>query len=95
MSSSDSFFKKLFDPSGRSGRIDFLLGWLASIVLSIILVGIYTGIVNSIRRWHDLGRSGWLTLLLLIPFLGPFIFLYLLFAPGREPGEANVNPLSF
>ena len=84
MERNDSFVNKLFDPSGRSGRLDFFLVWLVSSVLSIILVGIYTGIVNYIRRWHDLGKSGWWTLLMLIPFVGFLVFLYLLFAPGEQ-----------
>lgn len=82
MATRDSFAKKLFDPSGRSGRVDFLLTWLVSIPLSFILVGFYTTIVGYIRRWHDRGRSGWMTLLSLIPIVGFVLFLYLLFAPG-------------
>jgi uncharacterized membrane protein YhaH (DUF805 family) len=96
MATSDSFGKKLFDPSGRSGRVDFLLTWLVSIPLSFILVGIYTTIVGYIRRWHDLGRSGWMTLLLLIPFVNFFVFLYLLFAPGiaQENVSSGASPAS-
>ncbi len=89
MSQNDSFFKKLFDPSGRSGRCELLLLALVSGLLSLILIGIYTGIVAYIRRCHDLGKSGWFILLLLIPFVGFFIALYLWFAPGVKQGGAE------
>ena len=92
METNDSFFNKLFDPSGRSGRLDFFLFWLVSILLSFILVGIFTGIVNYIRRWHDLGKSGWYTLLMFIPFVGFVTLLYLFFAPGERSSYPREYP---
>ena len=89
MAQNDSFMQKLFSPSGRSGRLDFLLTWIVSIALVLILVGIYTVIVAYIRRWHDLGKSGWFTLLILVPIVNVVMFLYLLFAPGVKQGEAG------
>lgn len=44
------------------------------------------------RRWHDLGRSGWLTLLFLIPLIDIGVLLYLLFAPGDEEEYKYGNP---
>ena len=89
MSQNDTFMQKLFDPKGRSGRLDFLLTLLVSIVLSFILIGIYTEIVAFIRRWHDLGKSGWFTLLMLIPLVNFLVLLYLLFASGVKQGGAE------
>ncbi|MCJ8312192.1 MAG: DUF805 domain-containing protein [Saccharospirillaceae bacterium] len=37
-----------------------------------------------IRRLHDLGHSGWLILLQLIPFVNIVFVLYVLFAPGKK-----------
>ena len=50
-----------------------------------------------IRRLHDIGKSGWMVLVALIPFVGVFWLLFLLItesAPGeneygKNPKEAN------
>ncbi len=88
----DVILKKLFDPSGRSGRRDFLITCLVSILLSFVLIGLYTMIVAYIRRWHDLGRSGWWTLLSLVPFVGWAAFLHLLTTPGISREASQPRP---
>ena len=35
------------------------------------------GLALSIRRMHDIGKSGWWILISLVPFAGVFIYLYL------------------
>lgn len=55
--------------------------WLSA--LCSAAVGMYLGV----RRLHDLGRSGWIALGLLVPVLNLAIGLWLLCAPG-DP-EAN------
>ena len=47
------------------------------IVLIILILSVNT------RRWHDLGKSGYFSLLSLIPYLNLFIFAYLTFKKGR------------
>ncbi len=37
-----------------------------------------------IRRLHDLGRSGWLVLVFLVPFVNFIVFLHLLTSPAPE-----------
>ena len=46
-----------------------VLGWLLS--LGLILPGLGVGV----RRLHDIGKSGWFLLLLLIPLVGPIILI--------------------
>ena len=47
-----------------------------------------------IRRWHDLGKSGWFTLLLLIPLLNFLVMLYLWFVRGTAgPNTYGEDPL--
>ena len=36
------------------------------------------------RRFHDLGRSGWLSLLFIIPFVNILVLLVLIFSQGEE-----------
>lgn len=44
-----------------------LAGWAFAIVMIWMLVAV------SVRRWHDIGRSGWWTLVHAIPVVGAFI----------------------
>ncbi len=47
-----------------------------------------------IRRWHDLGKSGWWVLVAYVPIANFFAGLYLLFAKGDEgPNEYGPDPL--
>lgn len=64
-----------------------------------LLNGIYNlavlipGIAVSIRRLHDIGRSGWWFLFTLVPFIG-VIVLIVFYALDSEPGpnEYGDNP---
>jgi uncharacterized membrane protein YhaH (DUF805 family) len=39
--------------------------------------------IQSIKRFHDLGKSGWQVLFFLIPFVNLFTVFYLLLVPGE------------
>ncbi len=52
-----------------------LLFYLGSFILAVLY--------NN-RRLHDVGKSGWLNLLILVPVLNLLFILYLLFAPGDK-----------
>ena len=66
-------------------------------LLFVCLLVIYIAFILSlyIRRWHDLGHSGWMSLLSFIPLINLVALLYLLFACGDEGmnayGEPNVG----
>lgn len=51
------------------------------------------GIAVSVRRLHDLGKSGWMLLIAFIPLVGA-IWLIILFATDGQPGgnEYGANP---
>ncbi len=42
----------------------------------------------TIKRLHDLGRSGWWSTLLLVPVAAPVLMLVCSLAPGRRPAGA-------
>lgn len=42
-----------------------------------IILGIIPGLSLGVRRLHDVGKSGWFYLILLIPFFGVIYLIYL------------------
>ena len=75
---------------------DSLVMNLLSLVLFVLFIalGVAT-IMLVIRRWHDLGKSGWFTLLLFIPLVNLFVALYLWVKKGDEgPNEYGDDPLA-
>lgn len=57
-------------------------------IIALIVVGTLFGI----QRLHDLDKSGWLYLVMLIPLVGAFFSFYLIFAPGTKEMNRFGNP---
>jgi len=68
------------------GFMDLLLTMFA-LAWCVVATIVYFG--AGMRRFHDLDLSGWYCLLLLIPLIWFFTFLYLLFKSGKEVGETR------
>jgi uncharacterized membrane protein YhaH (DUF805 family) len=49
------------------------------------------GLAAGVRRLHDVGKSGWMYLVILIPLIG-FIWLIVLWARESQPGENKWGP---
>jgi uncharacterized membrane protein YhaH (DUF805 family) len=92
-------FSKYADFNGRAARPEFwwffLLQFVAYLVSSMVhgllyllvfLALLLPGIAVGARRMHDIGKSGWILLLGLIPLVG-FILLYFAAQPGQP--ESN------
>ena len=62
-----------------------------------ILASLYTlaliipGLANTIRRFHDIGRSGWAIFFGLIPAVGGIILLIFM-AKDSQPGQNQYGP---
>ena len=100
--------KKYFCFEGRAGQKEFWMWVLAAFVISAILgiipkVGsILSGIFClavllpslgvTARRLHDLGKSGWFQLLVLIPVVGGLIVLILCIPEGSKEANAYGAP---
>ena len=52
-----------------------------------VLAMTWPAIATWVKRLHDVGRSAWFLLILLIPFAGFVMLIWLLFWPGHE--DAN------
>lgn len=71
-----------------------VLHLVSLLMLPLILVCAAGSLTLIIRRWHDLGKSGWFTLLLLIPLLNFLVMLYLWFVRGTAgPNAYGEDPL--
>lgn len=72
---------------GPQSSISALLG------LVLLVFVVIVGLSFTVRRWHDLGKSGWYALLGLIPLLNFFVWLYLIFAPGdKDKNMYGIQP---
>lgn len=65
--------------------IDSLLGRTATLVL--YPPAAWLALRLGARRYHDLGRSAWWLLLLLVPLLGPAVVAIELFLRGSARGD--------
>ena len=66
------------------------LGYGPVYILYVLAVFI-PGLAVSVRRLHDVGKSGWMILISLIPLLGS-IWLLVLLATDSDPGENEYGP---
>ena len=66
--------------AGICSRLDLPI-WLTLAVLS---VAIYIGLMLSIKRSHDLGRTGFFSLVLLVPFVNLWPLVMFGFFKGTE-----------
>ena len=61
-----------------------------NVIFELICISLYIicffppSISISIRRWHDLGYSGWFIVLHFIPIINLFVGLFLFFRAGNE-----------
>ena len=101
--------QKYFCFEGRAGRKEFWMWILAVIVVNAILGMIpYVRILGGLfclaillptlgvtaRRLHDLGKSGWMQLLGLIPVVGGLIVLILCIPEGSKESNAYGAPVA-
>ena len=68
--------------------LGFILGMIPIIGLLVSLVFLVVGLGVSARRLHDIGMSGWASLLLLIPFVGLLGMIYLCWRHGDTGSNA-------
>ena len=76
----------LMTVSSIAGGVVLGVSYLAILVLSIIIM---------IQRLHDLNKSGWMSLLLLVPLANIYIFVLLIFfkgTPGRNDYGLQTPP---
>ena len=69
-----------------AGALDAALGSWGAIGGLYGLALLIPGLAVSVRRLHDIGKSGWMLLIALIPLIGT-IWLIILLATDSTPGN--------
>ena len=71
----------------------FLLGLITFGLLYVVyIVAVFVpSLAVSVRRLHDIGKSGWYYLIVLIPIVGP-IWLLVLMCRDSQPGNNEYGP---
>lgn len=98
-------FKKYVTFEGRAGRPEFwwffLFSFLVQLVVNYVsgilgmlvtLALILPGLAVGARRLHDIGKTGWLMLVGLIPLIGWIVLIYLYAQPGMAESNAYGAP---
>ena len=77
---------------GVTGTLDPTMGiGLLSLLYSLAVL--IPSISVTVRRLHDIGRSGWWLLIILIPLLGAIILLVFMFLDSKsEESQYGANP---
>lgn len=70
---------------------EFGLGVYGLFYMLYSLAVIIPGLAVSVRRLHDIGKSGWMFLIVLIPIIG-WIWLLFLMVTDSNPGENQYGP---
>ncbi|MHC8290373.1 DUF805 domain-containing protein [Pseudomonas sp. XS1P51] len=67
-----------------------ILGGLVAFILIVALA--FVSIQFSVQRLHDIGWSGWLWLLTLVPFVGSFFPFVMMVVPGNDTANRYGAP---
>ena len=100
-----AYFLRYADFRGRSRRSEYWwaslgIGLLGSIIGAIIpnLAWIWTlavmvpSLAICVRRLHDIGKSGWNYLFILIPLVGPILLIIWFCKDSTEDNQWGPNP---
>jgi uncharacterized membrane protein YhaH (DUF805 family) len=72
----------MFASSIREGL--YVRGVWQPLTFITILALFLPNMALAVRRLHDIGRSGWWLLLMVIPFIGPLVLLYWYVQPSED-----------
>jgi uncharacterized membrane protein YhaH (DUF805 family) len=83
------FFVVFFLGAGPVGWFMTTFKTMLSGCLMLVWVATYVTVTFSlhVRRFHDLGQSGWLSLLFFLPIADPILIVILVFVSGTRGGN--------
>jgi len=81
----------IFDNTILRGLIDAPLGIISILYIISILI---PNLAVTVRRFHDIGKSGWMVLVELIPLIGYIWLLVMMCTPSSpESNQYGANPI--
>ncbi len=97
---------KYADFKGRAARPEFWWFVLAQVVVVLVVSFVSVSLSNLVslgllvpslavgaRRLHDIGKTGWLQLVGLIPLIGWILLIYWFAQPGQPQANEHGDPL--
>ena len=108
LESVETCFKKYVDFNGRASRSEFwwfYLFWIIAYIVSamidpililLVILGLLLPYITvTARRLHDINKTGWLQLIVLIPLVGPIIMLVFCVTEGDKKRNQYGAPIKF
>ena len=108
LESVETCFKKYVDFNGRASRSEFwwfYLFWIIAYIVSamidpililLVILGLLLPYITvTARRLHDINKTGWLQLIVLIPLVGPIIMLVFCVTEGDKKRNKYGPPIKF
>ena len=97
------YFTRYADFSGRSRRSEYWYACLFNMLLSLVcwipVIGwiaavavLIPGLSVTVRRLHDVGKSGWWLLLVLVPFGGIVLLIWECSDSDPRPNQYGPSP---
>lgn len=84
----DNILGTTFKMDAGYGATAMPYGWLYMLYALFVLI---PGLAVSVRRLHDVGKSGWMILVALIPLIGA-IWLLVLYVTAGDQGDNKYGP---
>lgn len=67
--------------------------WALPVFAILGLIGLWSSVALTVKRWHDVGQTGWFAILTLPPFANFMMFVLLCLLPGtRGPNRFGPDP---
>ena len=81
-----AFIHEIESPGTGAGFLSILVPGLLAIILTAV-----PALAVQVRRFHDIGYSGWMVLINFVPYIGPLIVMVFMFLRG-EAGSNQYGP---
>jgi len=83
--------RTIIGPALGFGMHDMTAGQPLSLIVALVMI--IPGLCVTVRRFHDIDRSGWWLLIIFIPIIGVLVYLFWVTRPSTD-GDNRFRPPS-